>query len=108
MDCCKVGSLNIVGPRVLHRSKICNLQFKAGLQPGKAADDLSADGLQTADLLKMECLVLHTTRFRIMRPNAYTILCLLQKAMQLLPHESALAMYLTVRFQLTGKSLHIS
>lgn len=55
--------------------------------------------VQTSDLLKMESLVLHTTRFRILRPNAYTIHCLLRKALGLSPREAALATYLSVSFR---------
>ena len=47
----------------------------------------------------MESLVLQTLDFRVMKPNAYTMLCLLRQALEVGKRDAALAMYLAVRFQ---------
>ena len=44
----------------------------------------------------MESLVLQTLGFRLLKPNAYTMLCLLRQALDLGKRDTALAMYLVV------------
>ena len=53
--------------------------------------------VQVSDLLRMESLVLQTLRFRIMKPTAFSLHCLLCTILSPTQREAALAMYLTVR-----------
>lgn len=61
---------------------------------------------QVGDLLRMESLVLQTLSFRVMRPNSYTILCLLVEALDLDPRDTALAIFLTELSMLEYRLLH--
>lgn len=54
--------------------------------------------MQVTELIKMESLILQTLEFRLMRPNAYSMLCLLRQALTVGKRDAALAMYLTARY----------
>ena len=45
----------------------------------------------------MESLILQVLGFRVVRPNAHTLMCLFRQALGLTQREAALATYLTVR-----------
>ena len=57
---------------------------------------MEKDWVQVAELVRMESLVLQTLEFRLIKPNAYTMLCLLRQALELGKRDTALAMYLVV------------